>query len=259
MKKSWVKDNQPIIITSIIAGVVFLIALIAITSLSPNSANKITVEGIASIDAMPDLISVYFMIETQGETSVEAKDANDGILDNLVAEVLGLGFERSELQTQSFNIYPNYEWDGRKQTQDGYKATHSLKLELSSDEFDKISEVIDAGIDAGAGISYINFELSQELQNQYKAEALELASKDAQIKADAVASGFDKRAGRLISVQVSDFGYYPWNVFTAREDTEEGIGYASEENAAIAKQAMANIEPGEQEITARVSATFWII
>jgi len=158
MKKSWVKDNQPIIITSIIAGVVFLIALIAITSLSPNSANKITVEGIASIDAMPDLISVYFMIETQGETSVEAKDANDGILDNLVAEVLGLGFERSELQTQSFNIYPNYEWDGRKQTQDGYKATHSLKLELSSDEFDKISEVIDAGIDAGAGIHcYLNW------------------------------------------------------------------------------------------------------
>ncbi len=259
MKKSRIKDNQLIIITSIISGVVLLIALIAITSLSPSSANKITVEGIASIDAVPDLMSVYFMIETQGETSVEAKDANNEILDNLVAEILELGFERSELQTQGFNIYPNYEWGTGKRTQNGYRATHSLKLELSSDEFDKISEVIDAGADAGAGISYINFELSQELQNQYKAEALELASKDAQIKADAVASGFGKRAGRLVSVQVSDFGYYPWNIFTAREDAEGGEGYATEENAAIAKQAVTEISPGEQEITARISATFRII
>jgi uncharacterized protein YggE len=259
MKKSRIKDNQPIIITSIIAGMVLLIALLVISFGSFGSSNKITVEGIASIDAMPDLMSVYFMIETQGKTSAEAKDANDEILDNLVIEILGLGFERSELQTQGFNIYPNYEWDGTKRTRDGYRATHSLKLELSSDEFDKISEVIDAGADSGAGVSYINFELSQGLQNQYKAEALELASKDAQIKADAVASGFGKRAGRLVSVQVSDFGYYPWNIYTAREDAGEGTGYATGENAEIAKQAVAGIEPGEQEITARVSATFRII
>jgi len=254
MKKG-IKDNQPVIITSIIAGAVLLTALIIISSLSYGSANKITVEGVASIDAVPDLMSVYFMIETQGETSAEAKDANNEILNSLVTEILGLGFERSELQTQS-NIYPNYEWDDGERSQDGYRATHLLKLELSSDEFDKISDVIDAGVDAGAGINYINFELSQELQNQYKAEALELASEDAQIKADAVASGFGKRAGRLVSVQVSDFGYYPWNVFTAREETD---GYANEENAAVAKQAVASIEPGEQEITARVSATFRII
>jgi uncharacterized protein YggE len=249
------KDNQAIIITSIISGVVLLIALIAMTSFGPVSpSNKITVEGVASIDATPDLMTTYFRIETQGETSVEAKDANNEILNKLVNELSKLGFERSELQTQSFNIYPNYEWTNGKQTQNGYKATHSLKLELSSDGFDKISEVIDAGANSEAGIDYINFELTQELQNKYKAEALELASKDAQTKADAVASGFGKRTGKLISVQVSEFGYYPWNVYTSRD---EGVGYA--ENAVLAKQAVAEISPSEQEISARVSATFKII
>jgi len=249
------KDNKAIIITSIISGVVLLIALIAMVSFgSVSSTNKITVEGISSIDATPDLMTTYFRIETQNETSVEAKDANNEILNKLVNELSKLGFERSELQTQSFNIYPNYEWKNQKQTQNGYKATHSLKLELSSERFDKISEVIDAGADSGAGISYINFELTQELQNQYKAQALELASKDAQTKADAVASGFGKRAGKLVSVQVSEFGYYPWNVYTSRD---EGVGYG--EDAVLAKQAVAEISPSEQEISARVSATFKII
>ncbi len=249
------KDNKAIIITSIISGVVLLIALIAMVSFgSVSSTNKITVEGISSIDATPDLMTTYFRIETQNETSVEAKDANNEILNKLVNELSKLGFERSELQTQSFNIYPNYEWKNNKQTQNGYKATHSLKLELSSERFDKISEVIDAGADSGAGISYINFELTQELQNQYKAQALELASKDAQTKADAVASGFGKRAGKLVSVQVSEFGYYPWNVYTSRD---EGVGYG--EDAVLAKQAVAEISPSEQEISARVSATFKII
>ncbi len=235
-----------------------LIALIAMSFFgSFSSSNKISVEGIASIDATPDLMTTYFRIETQGETSAEAKDANNEILDKLVDELLVLGFERSELQTQSFNIYPNYEWKNNKQTQNGYKATHSLKFELSSEKFDKISDVIDAGANSGAGISYINFELTQELQNQYKAEALELASKDAQIKADAVASGFGKRAGRLVSVQVSEFGYYPWNLYTSRADEGEG-GYTIED-AVVAKQAVAEISPSEQEITARVSATFKII
>ena len=249
------KDNKAIIITSIISGVILIIALIAIFSFSSiGSANKITVEGIASIDATPDLMTTYFRIETQNETSVEAKDTNNEILNKLVNELSKLGFERERLQTQEFNIYLNYEWKNQKQTQNGYKATHSLKLELSSDEFDKISEVIDAGANSGAGISYINFELTQELQNQYKAEALELASKDAQIKADAVASGFGKKAGKLVSVQISDFGYYPWNVYTSRD---EGAGYS--EDAVLAKEAITEISPSEQEINARVSATFKIV
>jgi len=248
------KETKPIVITSIIAGVILIIALVSILT-NQGSSNKITVDGIASIDATPDLMTTYFRIETQGDTSVEAKDSNNDILDKLINELSALGFERSELQTQSFNIYPNYEWKNERQTQNGYKATHSLKLELSSDKFDKISEIIDAGANSGAGISYINFELTQELQNQYKAQALELASKDAQTKADAVAKGFEKKAGKLVSVQVSEFGYYPWNIYSAR--TDEGAGYA--EGALVAKEAVANISPSEQEITARVSATFKII
>jgi hypothetical protein len=250
------KENNAIVITSIISGVILLIALIALgtlNSLSPYSRNTVTVEGVANVEATPDLIGVYFNIETKGNTSANAKTEGEEIFDKLVSNLAIEGFDRSELKTQYYNIYPNVYWENGKQKEDGHIASHSLKLELNSDEFDMIGEVIDAGVYSGAGISYINFELSQELQSQYKADALELASKDAKIKAEAVASGFNKNVGRLVSVQVSDFGYYPWNIYTAKASSG-----ASSEDAALARETTMNLVPSEQDISATVSATYRI-
>ncbi len=251
------KDNKTIVITSIIALVILIIALFALNifnSLINSSENKITVEGIASIDAMPDLMTVYLIIETINDTTIQAKNANNEILDELVLNLARQGFTRDKLKTEQFHIYPNYEYSKGKQTQKGYIASHSLKIELSTKEFDKMGNIIDAIIDSGARINYINFELSQELQNQYKAQALELASKDATIKADAIALGLNQKVGKLVSVSVSDFGYSPWNIYTSRVDsTSQGYDI---EDAMIAKEATISIEPGEQKITARVSAIF---
>ena len=251
------QENNPIIVTSIISIVVLVIALTALFTFSPGPSSKdtVAVQGTATIEATPDLISVYYNIETKGDTSSEAKDKNNEILNKLKSSIVSEGFSEDELKTQSFNVYPNYYWSGGRQTQDGYVATHSLKIELKSEDFDKISEVIDAGVNSGAGISYINFELSKDLQNQYKAQALELASKDAQIKADAVASGFGKKAGKLVSVSVSDFGYSPWNIYTAKSSETSGVGY-SDEDMTIASESVRNLSPDEQEISASVSATF---
>jgi hypothetical protein len=244
------KENNAIVITSIIAGVVLLIALSAMFVFSEStSKDVVTVNGMSTIKATPDLIGVYYTIETKGATSAEASSANTVILTSLKNTLTAQGFSEEDLKTESFNVYPNTYWENGKQKQDGYIAYHSLKIELPIEEIDKLTSVIDAGVNAGAGISYINFELTPESQNEYKAQALELAAKDAQIKADAVASGFGKRAGRLVSVQVSEFGYYPWNVYSSR-------GGVSAQEADLAKDAAVSISPSEEEISASVSATF---
>jgi hypothetical protein len=161
------------------------------------------------------------------------------------------GFDEDDIKTESYNIYENTYWEDGKTKTDGYKAIRSLKIELSSEENDKLSSIVDAGVNAGAGIGSIYFELSQEAQNTYKAEALRLASEDATIKANAIASGFDKKAGRLISVQTSNFGYYPWNVYASMDSSGRGS-----EDIALAKEAATNINPSEQDITATITATF---
>ncbi len=246
-------ENKAIVITSIISGVVLLIAILALftfNSAIPSSKNSITVEGVSTVKAIPDVISINFDIETKGTSSIEAKDANNKVYDDLIEAMIILGFDKEDVKTVSFNVYPNTYWDNGKEKTDGYKASHYLKVELNSTQTDMLSEVIDAGVNAGAGISYINFELSQKSQNEYKAEALKLASEDAVTKADAIASGFGKNAGKLLSVQISNFGYYPWNVYTASGTS------SYREDAAMAKEVAMNLSPTEQDITASVSATF---
>ena len=119
------------------------------------------------------------------------------------------------MKTENFNIYPEYNYNGGTQTLIDYKATNSLKIELSIDKKDKIGSVIDAGTNAGAGISYINFELTPALQQQAKAQAIENASVDARTKAEALANGFNKKLGRLVSVSLDQFNYNPWPIYAS--------------------------------------------
>lgn len=244
------KENHAIAVTGIISGVILVVALVAIFTFGSSFSNGedvVTVQGISTVDAMPDLITVYFNVETSGETTSEARDANSEIVDELVANLIAEGFSRDEIVTENFNVFQEYDWVDGERIDKGFKATHSVKVELSIDQEDKIGTVVDSGIDAGAMVNYINFELTQESQNQYKAEAMKLAANDARVKADSVAEGFEKETGKLVSVQVNDFGYAPWNVYS------RGGMLAS---ADAVKESASNIQVGEKEVTATISATF---
>ena len=159
-----------------------------------------------------------------------------------------MGFDKKDLKTENFNIYPEYDWQSGEQKLIGYKAVHSLKIELTLDEMNKAGDLIDAGTNAGTGISYINFELSPELEQEYKSKSIKLAAQDAKIKAEAMAEGFDKKVGKLVSVSLSEGNYYsPWRMY----DSMESGG-----SIALAKEAVANVQPSEKEITAYVSGVY---
>lgn len=243
--------EKSIKITAIIGASAIIIALLIFLSISylvSSNDNTISVTGNAQIKAIPDLLTIYFNTETKGDTSAEATSANAKIVEDLTTNIIALGFERKDIQTENFNVYPNYIWVNGDSKQNGYKATHSVKIEMSPQQTDKIGEVIDAGVNAGAGISYINFELSQIKQNEYKTQAIKLAAQDASIKAKSVAEGLDKKLGSLVSVNINDFAYYPWRVFEASGSSD----------VVTAKQTATNIQPSEKEISAQVSAVYKI-
>ena len=170
---------------------IILLSLIGIYKLSPAS-DTISVNGQATFNSMPDLVTVYFNVESKATTSSEANQLNSEIVEKLTTNILALGFEEKNIITENFNVYPNNEWINGKMIPKGYVATHSIKIEMSTSETQKIGQVIDAGVNAGAGISYINFELSPEKQSEAKAEAIKLAAQDAKLQAEALAEGMDK-------------------------------------------------------------------
>jgi uncharacterized protein YggE len=237
-------------ITSIIAGTIILLALIEVLMFNQLLPGQIiSVQGNSVIKVTPDLVSVYFNAETNGTTAKEAKDANALIVDNLITALIKQGFERADITTENLNIYEDTRWENGRYKSYGYKASHQIKVELSTNQADKIGDVIDAGVDAGALLSYINFELSNDKQNEYKTQALREAGQDAQAKAEAIAEGVDKRLGSLVSISTTNWGYSPWNVYSASYG-----GMA--EDAIMAKTATTNVQPGTQEVTANIDVTY---
>jgi uncharacterized protein len=235
----------------IISGTLIIIAIILSLSFGRiNSGTTISVQGTSTIKVIPDLVGIHFNIETSGKTSKEAKDLNSEILEKMKSNLLELEIKENEILTENFNIYQDYEWKNGERKENGYKASHSIKIEISFNETEKIGKVIDAGINAGAVISFLQFELTQNSQNEYKAEAMKLASQDAKIKAESTALGLNKKLGKLVSISVNDFRYYPWDVFDER-------AYGTSENFQEKTETiLTNIQPEEQEISASVSAVF---
>jgi len=240
--------------------VIVIVSLIAVTALIAVSLSllvekppeaTVNANGISQIKAMPDLVGIYYNIETNGSTAAIAGEKNAKISDDLITALVKLGFERKEIQTQSYSVNPDYIYDYSigKQTQIGYKATHQIKLEFSTQNTHLIGDAIDAGINVGATINNINFELSITKQNVYKIEALKQATEDAKLKAEAIATGLGKSLGRVVSVSSSDFNYYPWKMYDA----------ITSMNAAVAKAETTSIQPSDQEVTAQVSVVYAII
>src|SRR3990170_2360532 len=237
------KMDNSIIITLIIVGAVVLLALIGLGFYSySNPAKTISSNGMATIKALPDLVVVYFNIQTTGQTSDEASDKNAEIYDKMKGSLMDLGFSEEEIQTESFSVYPDYDWQSGTQRIKGYIATHSVKVEILFDNKDMIGETIDAGINAWAGISYINYELTEENQNKYEAEAIKKATENARTKAEAAAIGSGSKLGSVISVSPS-FSYAPWIAF-AEADVAKSSGTEIE----------TQITPSEQEVSASVTA-----
>lgn len=230
-----------------ITGIVVIGIIIMVLAVnSGGSQNTISVTGVSTVEAFPDLVGIYFSVDTQGATSNEASDRNSDIVNTLINSLIAKGFEREDIKTQSFNVYPEYNY--QTNTIKGYRAIHSLKVELPADASERIGDIIDSGIDSGAGISYVNFELSSESQSTYKTEAMKLAAQDATAKAEGVAEGLDKNLGSLVSVTINDYGYVPWLAYDA--STASG--------AAEVREAAVSIVPSEQQISASVTAVFKI-
>jgi uncharacterized protein YggE len=238
--------NNSIAITVIISIVVllmFFVLAFRLPFLKSSNEATVMVQGVSTVSVMPDLITVYFSVVSSGDDAVDARNKNSKILNDLIDNLLLEGFSRDKIVTENFNVRQDYIWEDGKRIENGFVATHSVKIELSVNDSEIISIVVDSGINAGALVNYINFGLTQESQNKYKAESMKLAAEDAKVKAESVALGLGKSVGKILYVEILDFGYRPWVFYEA--DMKSGVEIES-----------SNIQVGEEEIFSTVSATF---
>ncbi len=229
--------------------VVVIAAIFAVLGYMIYSSGPIvSAQGQSSLSVQPDEISVYVTIESKNKTLQEAQKTNSEIREAVVEKLLDMGIDEEDIEFANYNSYPWTEWINGRSVERGYIVNQQIVIKRS--EFKKVPRIVDKVIEAGGLISYMNFELSMEKENEYKSKALEMASKNAKEKAEAIASGQGKKVGKLVSVKSDEFNYAPVPYYMAKA---EG---GSSDSIAEVRSAAASISPQDLEVSATIIAEY---
>jgi uncharacterized protein len=196
--------------------------------------NGITVQGTASVKAVPDQATLWIGVESQGETARAALAANAAEMRRVLAALRGAG--ATDLKTQYVSLSPRYVDNGGVQ---GYSAHNSVSATIA--QLARTGAVIDAAVGAGANqISGPN--LTHSDPDRLYRQALAAAVADARTKAQALAGAANVSLGRVTAVVEAGSAPTPMPL---------------EAKTAAADQAVSTpIEPGQGEVGATVSVTF---
>ena|SRR3989344_1364332 len=234
--------------TILVVIIILLVAGFLFYNSSNTEATTINVNGQSTIKAEADEVSVYVGIETTEKTSEESKNANAKISDNVLVVLKTAGIPEGDIETSSYYIYPEYDWSNNKQELVGYRTSNVLKI--TTKDFDKVGAIVDSSVDAGATtIQSINFELSQDKQNEVKTQAISKATEDAKVKAEATAQGLNARLGKVKTVTIQDYNYYPFPIYASAE------GGAALDVKEVARTA---IQPSSLDVSSTVNVVFEI-
>ena len=99
--------------------------------------------------------------------------------------LLDAGVEESEINTDSINIYANYDYSDNTEVIVGYTASNSLSVRHP--DMDNVGSLIDAAFVAGAN-TLDNVQFTVQDDTQAREQALTMAVEDARRKADVLAS-----------------------------------------------------------------------
>ncbi|MCK4589822.1 MAG: SIMPL domain-containing protein [Nanoarchaeota archaeon] len=230
-----------------------LVVLLVVAGCVPDiNQRTINTNGQATIEVQPDLAVVYVAVSTLKDSAEDSKNENSKVTDAIYAALYKIRIDRDDIESQNYNIYEEYDWKEGGRESKGFRTSHTLKI--TTEEFDDVGEIVDAVIDAGGDdvrINYINFELSDALEKEYKKEALTEASRDAKEKAEAMASGLGARLGDIVSISDSSYSYRPYPL------------YAEVAEAGMAKEALdevinTEISPKKLEVRANVQVVYKI-
>jgi uncharacterized protein YggE len=198
----------------------------------------ITVNGVGTVDSVPDEAEMSFGVQTEGATSRQALARNSAQMERVLAALEAAGIAEKDVQTQDVSVWPRYDME-EGETAGGYTARNSVAATIH--DLDKAGAVIAAATSAGAN-EVSGPMLSSSAREQLEAKALEAAVANARKKAEALAKAAGVGLGR-VTAMVEGGGMPGPVVFEA---------------AAARSPKDVPIQAGQEEVQATVTVTFAI-
>ena len=172
----------------------------------------IAVTGAGTTSVKPDIALVNLGIEVTATTVADARSRAATTMDNLTKAVKGKGVAAADIQTQFFNIYPQYGVgtpNSKPGTPEivGYTVNNQVQLKVRN--LDSVSDVLDSAIAAGGNNIRVNgLQFTIEKPEQYLAKAREEAVQNAKARAEVLAKAAGVKVGAARSISESG-GSFP--------------------------------------------------
>jgi uncharacterized protein YggE len=231
-------------------------AVFAYRSSSPVVASFNTT-GEGKVNAVPDIAEFSFGVTTEGGVDVAALEKqNTDKANAAIAYVKSQGVEAKDIQTDSYNISPRYQYFScpgnssvpcRPSEISGYTISQTVHVKVR--DFAKTGTILSGIASKGVNnVSGLNFTIDNI--EQVKSEARGKAVADAKEKAAAMAKAGGFRIGRILSIQ--ETGSNPPPIYYSKNLL--GMGGATD----AANQSAPAIEPGSTDTTVHVTVTYEI-
>ncbi len=197
------KKNSIIIVVTLLMGAVLLSAcgLIEAQGVTPTSERYIRVSGSGEVAVVPDIAYINIGVHSEAEDVSSALEANNTQATKLTEALQAEGIEAKDIQTTSFNVYPQTRYDNMGQpVGTSYVVDNTVYITVR--DLTKLGKMLDSAISAGANNIYgISFDIADK--ETVLAQARELAIKDAEAKAKSVAAVAGVTLGQILSIDVS--------------------------------------------------------
>jgi len=177
-----------------------LLICLLISTAYGDDAKGVWVEGVGQSEAKPDIVSFNFSVSTLDKSAKKSQQNNAQIADKVLTKLKSAGVAGKDIQTVSFNISQEYDYQNRIRVLRGHRVLHSYVAILR--DVAKVGSTLDALTSVGddsLSISSISFGLSQA--EDFKLKALAQAVEHARSKAQVLAKAGDKKLGKVRAIE----------------------------------------------------------
>ena len=165
----------------------------------------LSVTGNGTVLVESDLAIVTVGVQETSKDVLEAQSTVNEKIAAIKQALLDAGVEESEINTDSINIYANYDYSDNTEVIVGYTARNSLSVRTT--DMDNVGSLIDAAFAAGAN-TLDNVQFTVQDDTQAREQALTMAVEDARRKADVLASAAGLQVASIESISEGGVSVY---------------------------------------------------
>ncbi len=207
----------------------------------------ITVVGEGVVNIEPNVARTNIGVEVVRPTVEEAAVENSQIVDGLLATLTELGIPGEDIQTSGFNVYAERYGAGGPTSEDEVQYRVSNTVTVIIRDLDKVGEVLDASIKAGAN-NIFGVEFLLDDATTVRSEARKVAVENARATAEELAALNGVQVGKIISISevVGGAGGFYNNSIS---NFQIGMGGAER----------TPIQPGQLRLTMQLQITYELV